>query len=587
MDFIAGKDLKELLEEHGDPFPVDKVLDWANQLLDVLAYLHSQAEPVIHRDIKPANIKLTPKGKVILLDFGLAKGATISLLMSLPAATIAYAPLEQVLARGTDCRSDIYSLGATLFHLMTGELPPFALQRKDALWKGSPDPLVRADHINPHIPVRVADALTRAMSLQSDDRPQTADQMRELLRGATAVTVSSDVKPVEPARPPDPLPDVYRTAKSNENLETLLYQSIQSVEPKADVSPPRITAPEPVPSAKVLSSNRKEPGRSARKVWLAVTGVLAIVALAILMIWVLRSKETGSVATPPATPSTREFEFETISLDAKGAVTNRSKGRAKSFTEDLGNGVTIEMVEIPAGDFLMGSPYNEKDGGSGEDPVHGVDVQTFYMSKFEVTQAQWRAVAGLPKDYTDLNPDPSQFKGDDNPVEQVSWWEVMEFCTRLSRKTGATYRLPTEAEWEYACRGSTMMEFFLVNPFAFGKTITPEWVNYNGSYPYADGPKGESRNQTVKVGSFGVANGFGLYDMHGNVWEWCGDWYLHNYYSQSPDADPTGPDRGSRRVVRGGSWGEGAMRCRSAYRGWYVPSVRGSTLGFRLVRTLR
>ena len=588
MDYITGKDLEELLRASKGPFPVESALDWADQLLDVLIYLHSQEEPVIHRDIKPANMKLTPQGRIILLDFGLAKGSSASLQLSFRAATPAYAPLEQMTFQGTDARSDLYSLAVTLYHLMTGELPPIALQRKDAVWKGAPDPLIRADHINPHIPVKVADALTRAMSLQSDDRPQTAAEMRELLREATIVKIVPDVKPVEPVRLPDPPIDVHTPAKPVEDPETLPLQSPQPVEVKNDVPPPRVVAPEPVRRAKVISLKDKDSTQGARKVWLAVAGILAIATIAIFTIWVLKSKGTGSIAVPGNTfstssvpPSMREFEFETVKLDSRGSVTNKSKGKAKSYTEDLGNGVTIEMVEIPGGTFTMGSPDNEKDRSSDEGPQHQVTVQTFYMSKFEVTQAQWRAIAALPKDQTELNSDPSRFKGDRLPVESVSWEDAMEFCTRLSRKTGATYRLPTEAEWEYACRAGTE------TPFAYGETITPEWVNYDGNYPYQSAPKGAYRESTVDVGSLGVANGFGLYDMHGNVWEWCMDWYSENYYRESTSDDPTGPGTGSSRVLRGGSWYSYAQFCRSANRSRYAPTLRSFTLGFRLMRTLR
>ncbi len=582
MDYITGKDLEELLRANKGPFPVESALDWAYQLLDVLAYLHSQDEPVIHRDIKPANMKLTPQGRIILLDFGLAKGSSASLQLSFRAATPAYAPLEQMTFQGTDARSDLYSLAVTLYHLMTGELPPIALQRKDAVWKGAPDPLIQADHINPHIPARVADALTRAMSLQSDDRPQTAVEMRELLREATIVKIVPDVKPVEPARLPDPPIDIHAPTKPNEDPETLPLQS----PPKNNLPPHRIASPEQV--AKAASPKAKDSRWSTRKTWPVVAGVFLIAAITILATWASRSNDPGSITVPgntfstsPAAPSMREFEFDTVNLNSTGAVKSRSNGRAKYFTEDLGNGVTIEMVEIPAGTFTIGSPDNEKDRSSDEGPQHQVAVQKFYMSRYEVTQAQWRAVAALPKDYTNLNPNPSRFKGDDKPVEQVSWWEAMEFCTRVSQKTGATYRLPTEAEWEYACRAGT------TTAFAFGETITAEIVNYDGNYPYASAPKGVYREGTVDVGSLGVANGFGLYDMHGNVWEWCMDRFSENYYRESTRDDPTGPGTGSGRVLRGGGWGSGAQYCRSADRGGNAPTYRGGYLGFRLVRTLR
>ncbi len=165
------------------------------------------------------------------------------------------------------------------------------------------------------------------------------------------------------------------------------------------------------------------------------------------------------------------FEFDVVTLDAQGNVTERRKGRARYFVEDLGNGVKLEMVEIPGGEFTMGSPDTEDRRYDDEGPQHRVKAPPFLMGKYQVTQAQWRAVAGFPKVKIDLKPDPSSFKGDNLPVEQVSWEEAVEFCARLSRSTGKTYRLPSEAEWEYATRAGT------TTPFAFGPTITPEIVN--------------------------------------------------------------------------------------------------------------
>ncbi len=204
------------------------------------------------------------------------------------------------------------------------------------------------------------------------------------------------------------------------------------------------------------------------------------------------------------------------------------------------------------------------------------------MGKFEVTQAQWRAVAGLPKVNRDLNANPSNFKGDDLPVEQVSWEEAVEFCARLTNKTGKTYRLPSEAEWEYACRAGT------TTPFAFGETITPELVNYGGNYLYGSAAKGEYRQKTTPVGSLEVANGFGLYDMHGNVWEWCADPWHENYNGAPGDGSiwEANSDK-SYRVLRGGSWYTDGANCRSADRLWLTPDNRGLGLGFRVVVVVR
>ncbi len=248
-----------------------------------------------------------------------------------------------------------------------------------------------------------------------------------------------------------------------------------------------------------------------------------------------------------------------------------------SFTEDLANGVTLEMVAIPGGKFLMGSPESELEQEDCEGPQHTVTLQPFFMGKFPVTQAQWRAVASFPKINIDLQPDPSNFKGANRPVEKVSWYEAVEFCARLSKATGREYRLPSEAEWEYACRAGT------TTPFHFGETISPELANYNGNYAYASGSEGIYREQTTEVGSFS-ANAFGLYDMHGNVCEWCAD-HWHNSYDGAPTDGSVwlSENENYSPILRGGSWDSIPWLCRSAYRSCGMPEVRYDSFGFRVV----
>jgi eukaryotic-like serine/threonine-protein kinase len=203
-------------------------------------------------------------------------------------------------------------------------------------------------------------------------------------------------------------------------------------------------------------------------------------------------------------------------------------------------------------------------------PQHTVAVPSFYMGKFSVTQTQYEAIMGT---------NPSHFKGDQRPVEQVTWDEAVEFCDRLSQKTGKPYRLPSEAEWEYACRAGT------TTAFHFGDTITTDLVNCNGNYPYGDAPKGQYREQTTDVGSF-PANAFGLYDMHGNVWEWCADPW-HDSYDLAPSNGSIWElerDRSNNvRLLRGGSWRNLPWDCRSANRYGDWRDNRNDNIGFRVV----
>ncbi|MBD2562429.1 SUMF1/EgtB/PvdO family nonheme iron enzyme [Nostoc linckia FACHB-391] len=219
---------------------------------------------------------------------------------------------------------------------------------------------------------------------------------------------------------------------------------------------------------------------------------------------------------------------------------------------------SLEIVPIRGGKFLMGSPENEPERIDWESPQHLVTIQPFFMGRYPVTQSQWAVVAGLKKINIDLNPEPSHFKGANRPVEQVSWDDAIEFCARLSNKTGKTYRLPSEAEWEYACRAGT------TTPFYFGETITTDLANYNGNYTYGAGSKGEYRLQTTDVGKFSP-NSFGLFDMHGNIWEWCQDDWHENYNKAPADGSPwmSGNDH---RLLRGGSWFNIPGSCCSASR---------------------
>jgi formylglycine-generating enzyme required for sulfatase activity len=267
--------------------------------------------------------------------------------------------------------------------------------------------------------------------------------------------------------------------------------------------------------------------------------------------------------------SLQTFNFETVTVDAQGNINNRSNLQAKYFAQDLGNGVTLEMVQIPGGTFLMGSPPGEQKRSSSEGSQHQVTVPGFFMGKYKVTQAQYQAIMGN---------NPSKSKGEKRPVEQVSWNDAVEFCKRLSQKTGRTYRLPSEAEWEYAARAGT------TTPFYFGETITTDLANYNGSYTHASGPKGQYREQTTNVGSF-PPNAFGLYDMHGNVWEWCQDEW-HDSYQGAPTDGSAWLTQGStnvQKLLRGGSWYAGPSNCRSASRVRELPDGRLTDVGFRLV----
>lgn len=256
---------------------------------------------------------------------------------------------------------------------------------------------------------------------------------------------------------------------------------------------------------------------------------------------------------------------------------NRRRQQAWGFIEDLGNGVQLEMVAIPEGNFVMGSSKNVLGMYEFGSPQHKVTIQSFFLGKYALTQAQWKAVASLPQVNRELDLDPSRFKGENRPVEQVSWYDAVEFCDRVSQKTGRQYRLPSEAEWEYACRAGT------TTPFHFGETITLELVNYGCNDVYGFCPPGIFREETTDVGSFGVANAFGLYDMHGNVWEWCADQWHSNYEGAPTDGSAWLDDSDNQTfVTRGGSWEIDPRYCCSACRFDYEADEKFSFNGVRV-----
>jgi formylglycine-generating enzyme required for sulfatase activity len=259
---------------------------------------------------------------------------------------------------------------------------------------------------------------------------------------------------------------------------------------------------------------------------------------------------------------------------------HRYRRSNKSYTEDLGDGVKLTLMLIPAGEFLMGAPEDELKSRDNERPQHRVQVPQFLMGRYPVTQAQWRGVAGYPQESQELNPDPSgpsEFKRDNHPVENVSWDDVQEFCQRLSTKSGKTYCLPSEAQWEYACRAGT------TTPFHYGGMITPEVVNYDANYTYNGSPEGVCRELTSEVGLL-FTNEWGLHDIHGNVWEWCEDGW-HDDYEGAPTNGQAwfeSDKKELRRLLRGGSWDDPPENCRSACRSNASRDDRYDGLGFRV-----
>ncbi|MEK8015979.1 MAG: formylglycine-generating enzyme family protein [Candidatus Parabeggiatoa sp.] len=264
----------------------------------------------------------------------------------------------------------------------------------------------------------------------------------------------------------------------------------------------------------------------------------------------------------------KPFQFDVVTVNTRGEVTHHEHKQAYYQITDLDNEIKLEMVYIPGGHFMMGSPEDEKGRDDNEGPQHSVTIAPFYMSKYPITQSQYQSVMGE---------NPAKFQGQNHPVQRVSWSDAVMFSEKLSQKTGKIYQLPSEAQWEYACRA------FTSTPFYFGDTITTALANYKGHSTYRAEPKGVYRKETTEIGIF-PPNSFGLYDMHGNVWEWVADAWHDNYKGAPSDgcvwAEGKEP---ANAPVRGGALYRPASDCRCANRLKHSTDIRCQNIGFRIV----
>lgn len=542
QELIEGQNLLAELTQQG-VFSEEKIWQLLADILPILKFVHERN--VIHRDIKLENIirrrtgvsSSLPKGgnfrstafprggrgELVLIDFGISKQVTGSLMSQVgtTVGTPGYSPMEQM--RGQVFPgSDLYSLGITCLRLLTQCLPK--ADGSDDLY----DPINGGWIWRQRLPAgtkistELGNILDKLIQDYLKNRYQSAD---EVIKALNLYSL-----------PPQP-------QFVNEGQREL--NSLRAKGGQVAINPPLTL------SGKINSNVSVNP------------------------------REKSNTAPPPSKAPQRislvksTFEFQVVTVDKSGKQSNLKSGKAGFFEEHLGSSTVLEMVSVPGGTFLMGSP-NER-GDSDEKPQHPVTLASFYIGKFPVTQAQWSAVAALPEIKVFLDPDAARFKGPNRPVENVSWYEAVEFCARLSRKTGKRYRLPSEAQWEYACRGGTKTQFH------FGETITSELANYNGNSNYAEAPKGSYRFQTTDVGSF-KPNAFGLYDFHGNVWEWCADAWHNNYNGAPADGSVWESDGDSSlRLLRGGSWNDHSPNCGSACRLRYQANCKASIVGFRVV----
>jgi eukaryotic-like serine/threonine-protein kinase len=578
MELLRGGTLSDELKTQPEQcFSESRVVEIMEALVAALDTVHQ--EGVYHLDLKPDNVMVTGDGRIVLVDFGSARQDLSAMSSSRKSSTMAftpdYAPPELLSGKSVGAESDLFQLGMMLHEMLTGSLPPVVLSRLsqeqwsppslDEPWRTM---LTQALHLErANRPAKVKQWWQTQVNwgedpqeLEAQERQQEAE--RQLRREAEERAAEQQAAEERNRRQAQ-----EQAKKEAEQREQQAREAERIRAEAAKLNPPEKVVPTPV----VTPFGPKPAGQLNRRglllAGLGATGLGGawLVSQIIRQPWGLQALSPAPFASPSS------FSFEVVTVNETGQVVSREQNQARYFTEDLGGGISLEMIAIPAGEFMMGSPAGELERLNDEGPQRRVKIAEFSMGRFVVTQAQWQAVMGN---------NPSRFKGENHPVEQVSWNDAQAFCKKLSQQTGRTYRLPSEAEWEYACRAGTN------TPFHCGPTITPELANYDGTYAYGSGPKGQYRNQTTPVGSF-ASNGFCLHDMHGNVWEWCLD-HWHESYSGAPTdgsawVEWVESNNSLTKVLRGGSWYDVPRNCRSADRYGDSPENRYGISGFRLV----
>jgi eukaryotic-like serine/threonine-protein kinase len=546
MELIDGMDLTKLVRERG-PLPIPAACDYIRQAASGLQ--HAAELGMVHRDIKPSNILVSRDGKQVkLVDLGLARlqepiqeGANRVTQEGFVIGTPDFLAPEQARnPAGVDIRADLYALGATLFYILTGKVPYEGANATEKLLKHCTEPPPALLPLRPNAPPQLEAVIHWCMAKRPEDRPQSPQQL------ANALQAFSPPGPggAGQGRLPPALPAI--NSRSSSQLFKLPAQ-------RNDDDPIRRRARAGFPYALVLIS----------------VGSLLLIGI--------------------------------LGYSAYRAFQPKSLPPVDSFT----NSVDMKMVKIEGGTFEMGSPANEQGRAApkprqpdDEAPVHTVTLsRPFLMSATEVTQNQYMKVTGSSPPHSAVVQRAANAA--EHPVEFVSYEDAMEFCRKLTEKEKKepysrpmwAYRLPTEAEWEYCCRAGTS------TPFAFGEKLgnisrrggTQPGGRYMPSGEDSELPlEGNTTKDAAiedipgRVAQF-EPNSWGLYDMHGNVAEWCLDWYKRGYASGEARENPTGPPSGDRRVVRGGSFKDPASACRCAARKEYSSSERRATIGFRVV----
>ncbi|NLV40798.1 MAG: SUMF1/EgtB/PvdO family nonheme iron enzyme [Candidatus Hydrogenedentes bacterium] len=578
MDYVDGVSLEDFLEQQTDELLSEhKAVKIISRLLDGLEVVHARG--FMHRDIKPGNIYLTKEGEVILLDFGSARQSmvrdhhTLTVLL-----TPGYAPPEQYSGGGQQGPwSDVYGVAATLYRMLTGRKPPSAMQRLSGTDLAPPSSLP-----NVRVSGRVQRAILAGMEMDQTKRIPSAAAFREALLGRKKAQKGAiqglSGKEQAPGR---------RVPVSTLVLAGLL--AAVSLFAGFNWWQNRGGRPAPLPSQEAPAGAPADGGEAV------VKGIVA---------WLNQRFGEGS-QTPARRPAPEIRPAE--EADAAALAPSEERPAEDYRTHDLGDGVSLEVAWIPAGSFPMGSPETEPDRQTHEGPQHSVTLtRGFWMGRHEISLGQfsrfvndmgfktsaeraggaWTITPNGKREWiAGMNWLKAGFPQNlYHPVLCVSWEDAQEFCGWLSKTTGKTFRLPTEAEWEYACRAGEKGAFFWGNNPASGRG----WLNgadislqrrYRSWVVF---PFDDASVYTAPVGSF-RANQWGLFDMHGNVWEWCEDAFSPDFYAVGPSEDPVNRESLATRTVRGGSWLWYPGACRNATRMAYAPDYAMNDIGFRVV----
>jgi formylglycine-generating enzyme required for sulfatase activity len=565
MEYIRGKTLSALRREQPSRvFSTTQLLPWLRQLCAALDYAHGKG--IIHNDLKPLNLMVNEAGVLKVCDFGLAGSMAESRSRhSRPghtSGTTPYMSPQHLLLGSRTVSDDVYALGATLYELFTSKAPFYAGSIETQIERSMPPSIeerraiLRITGAEPVPPVWEA-VIQSCLDKKSENRPPSAGEVcLRLTRQPSAdeLKQAREAEAREKAAQEEKRREQERAAAAEEKKRAAAEAKRQADEAAAKQRAAQKQQQEEAERQRRERERKEKVTTLPPELTAATSGKLPMKLLVIAGLLALAGVSYYFLTGPETMP------VQTI-LGATG------DGSGTQQAIKLNNsGVTIDLCSCPAGTFTMGSPASEEGRSDAEDQVKVTLTQPFWLARTELTQAQWQALMGS---------NPSNFKGDDLPVESVSAEDADAFIAKLNEKVpleGWKWVLPTEAQWEYACRAGT------APPFSFGSTLNGKEANCDGTFPYGTPTKGPYLEKTTPAGTYSP-NAWGLYDMHGNVYEWCRDSWDGS--SKLPGGtNPLGTTVSSR-VLRGGSWFASARRCRSALRIGTLVSDRCTDLGFR------